>query len=445
QIRLFRSWLIKNGYDDVGVEIDAANTGTQKTIMSGVAGAAADLFDFGGTDFRFVQDMGLLSDLSDLPERLHFKTNNYYPGLYDQLFRDGKRYAYSANVAVNMFIANKLAFRKAHIPLPPYRWTHEEFERIGRDYVESANKGESRRLYFFANNNKYFREVLRRSAGVSWFNESLTKSSLDDPRHIAVLGKIKKWVDEMHILPSEGDVAALSTQLVTGFGGAESQYFHKGYFATLFWGSWALVGLRELGGEMELAAIEPPHAGFPTTDLGGRGIMIYEGSQHKEEAALFIKFLSSEEYNLSQIESGDAQPPDPSFLDRQEFLHPKRFPNEWEVMEKFARASKEIAQCREYSPFANFSESWRAYDSYYSGYMSGVYTAHEMAKQSAEAMNRGIVAYVKRHPLLQKSYEEALERQKKIDVIKAENGKIPLELVDNPVLKRFYRETGMGI
>jgi hypothetical protein len=53
--------------------------------------------------------------------------------------------------------------------------------------------------------------------------------------------------------------------------------------------------------------------------------------------------------------------------------------------------------------------------------------------------------YVASHEELKPRYIAALKRQAVIDEAKAKGEKIPLELVDNPFLKKYYRETGKGI
>ncbi|MBL8991777.1 MAG: extracellular solute-binding protein, partial [Spirochaetia bacterium] len=382
---------------------------------------------------------GLLADLEDPVEK---KDRDYYPGLYDELFHNGKHIAHSANVSILMYMCNKEALRKTGQTLPPYRWRFEEFEKMGREYVKEANRGEKRQTRFFAD--KVNRELMRRSLGVSWFNETMTKSALNDPRNVEVLLKIHQWTFEDHIIPSLGEIQSLSTDLVQGFGGAPVQLFHRGNFAMILFGTWVLVSLRELGTPIDLGAVEPPHGGFPTTDIYGRVIAVYSGSPNKKEAGQFIEFLSSESFNRNVIESGDGYPPDPAYLSDPSLLHPATYSNEWLLHEAFAKASMEISQCREYSSFCQLQDYIRKEEDAFYGFMSGLYSAESATEQMGRQMDNAIQAYLGRRPKLFESYQAALERQKKIDAVKKAGKKIPLELVDNPVLKRFYLETGRG-
>ena len=59
-------------------------------------------------------------------------------------------------------------------------------------------------------------------------------------------------------------------------------------------------------------------------------------------------------------------------------------------------------------------------------------------------IEKEISGYVKRHPEKKAAYLAALERQKKIDSLREAGKKIPLALVDNVFLKRYYKDKGLG-
>ncbi len=440
QAKLFREWMKKNKYPDIAMRIDGANVGAQKAVIQGVTGVAADVIDnLNGADIHYLQEIGLLADLTDMAEKFGHKSN-YDPGVTDDLFVNGRRYAYAGNAGVSLLYVNKNAFKKMGLAQPPYRWDFDTFERIGKEYTAKANQGKKRQEFYFAGS--LDREVLRRTVGVSWFNETLTRSGLNDPRYVAVLKRFYQWTYQDHLLPTAAEISSFNIE--QGVGGPIFQLFYRGNFAMMYTGIWALMQLREMGKGMEMSAAECPNGGYPTTYLAGRAIAMYEGGKNKEAAEYFFKFLGSREYNLQIINCGDSSAPDPIYLNSEEFLRPAGFTNEWEIHELYAKGQKANAQGREYSPFASASVYLKEEGHAFSGFMSGIYNAEKTVENAANAVNKEIDRNLRIHPEKMEAYKKALERQEKIDQLKKAGKKVPLDWIDNSFLKRYYRDMGLG-
>ncbi|MBL8991702.1 MAG: extracellular solute-binding protein [Spirochaetia bacterium] len=440
QAKLFREWLKKNGHPNIAMRIDGANIGAQKAVVQGVTGVAADVIDnLQGSDVHFLHDVGLLADLTDMAKKFGHESN-YYPGAVDDVFIDGRRYAYHGNIGVGLYYVNKAAFEKVGIAPPPFRNDFQTFRNVGLEYTRRANKGVKRQEYFYAGGAD--REVIRRTAGVSWFNETLTRGGLDNPRYAEVLKHIHRWTFEDHILPTAAEISSFAID--QGVGGPIFQLFYRGNFAMMYTGIWAIMQLRVMGKGIEMSAVEPPNGGYPVTMLSGRCIVMYQGTKQREAAEYFYKFLGSSDYNMNIIAVGDSSPPDPAYLERTEFLKPVGYTNEWEIHEIYARAQKANGQGREYSPFASASVYLKEDNQSYTGFMSGIYTAEKAAEIANGVVNKEIDRYLRIHPERMTEYNKALERQKKIDEAKKAGKKIPLNLVDNTFLKRYYRDTGLG-
>jgi multiple sugar transport system substrate-binding protein len=436
---LFEKWIEEKKSQKIRIKLDSANAGFQKSIIQGVTGVASDVIDnLQGKDVHFLQQVGMLEDITELWKKGGEPSDNFYPQFADDSFIDGKRYAYNGNADITMVMVNKDAFKKLGLPLLTYRNDVETFEKAGRAFTVAANKGLKHQDHFFLGS--LTPTHLRRTKGVSHFNETLTKAALNLPETIETMKIYKKWIYEYHLIPTVAEMASFNVE--DGIGSADFQLFYKGNIAMIFTGRWSLMQIRNMGPGLDMTVIEPPNAGYPTAVIGGREIVLYKGSANKELAKYFFMFLSSETYNRYIIECGDSFPPNPAFLDSEELLHPKKYTNEWELQQNFVKGFKSIGQGREYSPYAAASVYLSKEGKIYDAYLSGVISAEEAAKELDEAVNEEIRKQLQRHPELQSSYQASLLKQKQIDEIKKAGKKIPADLIDNTFLKRFYRDTG---
>ncbi len=256
QIRLFDQWLASRGLPAVEIRVDTQNQGVSKIVVQGVAGVAGDLPEVYSGQLPFLAQMGILEPVDDIAKTYGLSESNFIPSLKDDLFVDGKRYAYPCNITIFLMLVNREAFRKTGMEVPPYRWDFDLFEKIGRDYVRRANAdGGKRQLYYFTDYLQW--PTLRRSVGVSHFNETLTAPALNQPRYHAVLKRYRKWITEDHIIPSQAEIASFDVA-AGGFAGYSMQLFAKGNFATILNGRHAVVQFRQAGIKLDLDTSEPP-------------------------------------------------------------------------------------------------------------------------------------------------------------------------------------------
>jgi multiple sugar transport system substrate-binding protein len=440
QVRLFRSWLAKRGYPDIDVRIDSANKGLQKTIIQGVTGVSCDLIDTAGQNVRYLKEIGILEDLTDLDSEFRLPPERFYPTMRDDYFIEGRCYAFPANVGNLLYLVNRDAFRKVGMEPPPERIGVDAFEALAREYVRRANPGKPRQRTYFTD--RFDDTSLRESAGVSSFNETLTASALNDGRYVALLERIGRWIREEHLAPTASEATDFSVEQAVK-GGWGIQLFNKGVLATFLYYRMGIVHLRALGARFDLATMEPPNGGFPTTFSGGRVCAIYKGSPHKQLAKYFIAFLASEEYNRHIVEAADAMPPSPRYLDAEEFLHPKGYRHEWDLHAGFARAARTISFPVTYSPFLSPNAHLKRESDALGAYWAGVATAGQAVSNASAAIDRAILEDVRRHPERQAAFLAAQRRQRQVDELKRSGKKLPAALVQNTFLLRYYRHTGM--
>lgn len=437
QIETFYKWMEKNGYPKYEVRVDAANRNVSKIIIQGVSGVAGDLLDQGGLYIDYYTSIGLLKDVTDDAKKLGFGPEKTYPAIRNEITVQGRQFTFPCNVYVVLCWINKKTFEKYGQPIPPPRWTVEEFEKAGLAFVEKANEGKKRREVFFVN--YVDGNILMRSAGLDIFNETLTACVLDDPRFVKILKLQYKWMYVDHLVPSSADLSSFSTE--SGYGGSTFQLFNNGNYGMVQCGRYALIQFRKFG-RMSLAVSEPPHFEYPVAHTSTRSCGVYAAGKNRELAKYFLAYLASEDYNMNIVMDADALPPNPEFTKREEFIRPKDYPNEWGCHEMFARSALEIALTASRSPFVLIGAVYRHLGFYQDQFMNNRATAEDVARLATARINEEIQRSLQENPQLQPLYNERKEIQKKIEAYRAEGRKVPSAWLFNPFHKKYYRDMG---
>ena len=181
-IFLFKQWLKDNGLPPVEVKIDNTNQDPTKKLAQGLAGVGADLFDIYATQTELFASSGMLLDVTEQARELGFSQKATYPALHDDILVDGRQYGFPRNVAAAVCWLNTETFARHGIPEPNYRWTWDEFEKIGKIFVTAANPPGTRERSYFIQGVSLV--TLRQGLGLSTFNETMTKCILDDSRNV---------------------------------------------------------------------------------------------------------------------------------------------------------------------------------------------------------------------------------------------------------------------
>jgi multiple sugar transport system substrate-binding protein len=418
---------------------DAANSDQTKKVIQSVSGVGSDVMDLGsGLALRQFEAMGVLADVTEDAQRLGFGVDKTYASVVPEITVNGRQSMFPCNVTTYGLWVNINTFRSAGMDPPPTRWTLDEFERIGVEFCERANRGKSRRVIFFADTVSF--DVLRRSVGVPIFNETLTASRLDDPRHVEMLKRHRAWVYDLNILPTPDDRAAAS--VAQGYGGPQLQLFSTGRYAMIAGGRWQLIEFRKFPNLGPLGVSEFPHAGFPNTLITTRAAAVYVGSQYPEESRLFLAYLASEEYNQQIVEDADALPPNPAFTRSEAYLNPVAFPSEAGVHMAWVQQAHSIAIANELTPFEVPTVIFRIIGDWHSRFTVGQVTAEYAASQMQREINERIAWSIERKPEIQPAFEQALYLQSRIDERHARSEPIPENWIDNTYLLAYYRQQG---
>jgi multiple sugar transport system substrate-binding protein len=438
QVKLFEQWLKSHHYPDVDLRLDSANSDPTKKLIQGVSGVGSDIMDMSPSDLPLFHAVGILQDLTLSARKLGFDPIHSYAAVKPLIMVDDRQYAFPCNVSVAAYWINKATFERYGIPIPPRRWSLEEFERIGRRFVDAANSPGKPRTIFFASQVSV--PIIRRSLGLDDFNETLTRCTLDDPRAAQTLDLIRKWMYVDRILPTNADVASFATQ--AGYGGAALQLFNSGNYGMFQMGRYALIQLRQFG-NLQLSVSEPPNGGFRNTILVTRAAGVYAGSKHQDLADLFLAFLASKEYNMQIVRDSDALPPDPKYTHTEEFRHPPKHPNEWGCHEVFADLAQTIAIAPAVSPFVlpSVVARWES-QAYDAAVTSGRLSTTLACRQAARNINLEIQRSLKEDPSMNAPYERALQLQKKIEQYRLQGRKVPLGWIKNPFHRAYYLSKG---
>ncbi len=446
QVEGFHEWLIERGHvgEDgkplVELKLDVSNADVSKKVIQSVSGVGGELMDLsGGEGLQLFKAMGVVADITEEAEQLGFASSATYPAVESEITVDGRQFMFPCNVYATQYWYNKATFEAHGQPLPPDRWTLEEFEQRGKAFVEAANEGRrpGDRVFFV---NVVDPQQVYRSLGLSTYNQTMTACDLDDPRYARTLTMIRKWRDEDRIIPSPDDVQSFDA--AAGYGGLGPQLFARGNYAMMPSGRYMLIQFRRFG-DLELGVTEPPHGGFPVTRIGTRAAAVYAGGAHPELASLFLAYLASEDYSMQIVHDADALPPNPAVTQTEAFLRPPDHPNEWGVHEKFARAINDIGIGGAYSRFILSSVVDRELTWFRDQFDEGHISAELAARQTADSVNRLIADNVRRNPALQAPFEKALALQRQIDERLESGQPIPRSWISNPFYLRYYEAQGM--
>ncbi len=443
QVAHFERWLRRHHYPKVTLRLDFANNDMSKDIIQGVSGDADDLMDmYGFGEMNFLAQCGLLYNVAPAARKMGFDASKTWPALRPDLLTNGKQYVFPDNVDTALYWVNQATFRRYHQPIPPRTWTFAQFQRRGLAFVRAANPPGATEPVFFANSVNT--GVMRRSLGLSAFNETLTRCILNDPRYIRVLRLMYRWTFVDHLLPTPAQQASFATQ--EGYGGAGFQLFNSGQYAMFYVGRYMLIQLRKFyrtTGPIPLAVSDPPYGEFPNSSLDMRGAAIYTGSPHKQLAEYFLAYLASRTYNMQIVRDGDAEPPNPIYTRTREFLNPPQYPNEAGCSGAFAQACATIAIPFAYSPFVQAATVQRIVNGQAeTGFIAGIYTARQAAQLAAERINQHMADNVRASPRLRRLYAKLRRRQNRIDRLRRAGQKVPLRLIANPFYRRYYAWKG---
>ncbi len=436
QVELFHQWLKDKGYPEFELRLDSTNSDASKKLIQGVSGVGADIISMARDEAWLFHATGMLEDLRPLAEKHGFTLDKTWPASAPSFMVDGEQVGFPRSTALQTYFLNVKMFEQYGVPLPPLRWTVDEFEQTALAFVEAANEGKDPRdRVFFCDSVSI--TTLRRGMGSSVMNETMTRATLDTPETIRSLKLIHKWTYEDRIIPTQADLDF--------FAGSDTntsriQLFLRDRYALLTGARYSLVQLREHP-EMKMEVRMPPYENFPNTLMGTGSVGIYKHSQHKELAAYLLEFFTSEIYNMNVVHTADAIPPVPHYTTVDDYISPKEYPDEWQIHRETADLL-EFAITPGASPYILPTSFNRIEAEYRLAALADIYTPEEGMARAEAAINRQIDQNVEADPKLRARYEQQLEDQATIERLRAAGEPVPAHLITNPFYQRYYQVRG---
>ncbi len=448
QLNLFHRWLLRTGRvapdggPAVELRIDASTDSAYERMVQAVSGVAGDLVT--GT-IPFMWRSGMLEDITDIAREKGLSPDRTYEGAHPDFESDGRQYGFITMMySVNLWV-NVETFRRYGMEPPPRRWDIETFEQTGKEFVRRANPPGERQKVFFMNsvqnnNGDRFVRSMHRDLGLSDFNETLTRCTLDDERFALVLERIHRWTYEDHLMPTAADEASVHTE--GSFDSSMLPLFARGTYAMIPAGRHFLIRLREFETRPELSLSFFPADEFTNAVSIARTAAIYRQSRHKDEAMLFLQFLTSPEYNNFIVEGADGLPPLPEYTRKEAFLRPPEHPNEWGLHEALLEAGTTLAIARPHSPFVPLNPTLHFKNMARDKVLENLASPRDAAREAAERINAEINRTIQESPRLRKLYHEWTALQDKIERTRAEGRKVPLEWIKDPFHRAHYLHKG---
>jgi multiple sugar transport system substrate-binding protein len=443
QAALFEKWMDDNGYPPVELRIEGPKI-AKKNIVQGVAGVAGDIFDCYQGEVILFQSIGLLEDVTDTAQEMGFGLSETYPGVWSDMTVDGRQYGFPRGIGVFICWVNVEAFERVGLLPPPTEWTFDEFERLGKGYVELSNEpGEHQTVYFTSHWGIFQVATVLRSMGVDIYNETMTASNLDSSEAKELYATIYRWVNDLKLIPT----ATESKALASGSSRTSSGHmflFSEGNFGIIFAGRYGLMYFREVGPK-KLSISEFPHKKYRNTILYAAGSAVYKGSKHKDLAVYFLKFMASDAYNQGIVENPDGLPPSPKFAYGEKFSRPAEHPNEWGLHDQIRDMGTEIAIPFSYSPFIQSSTLNRNVKDAMDSLLASRISVDDALDELAVSIKKDIIRFTNESENLKTKYEKQLEDQKEIEQLRQEGKLVPLLLITNPFYRKYYVDQGWSL
>ena len=443
QVAAFHEWLRANGYVDKDGEllftVQLENASNQSILIQAVSGMAGDLIDY--VPVKRFAPMGVLEDITEYAKEKGLDPGSNYGQARDLLMYEDRQYAYPCNLAAGALLCNVDLFRKYGINPPPEEWTPDEFEAIGKEFVRRANEGKPRQDVFFSGAMPAVVQLIARSAGADVFNETLTAPQLTDKRFAEALNRYHNWVADLHLIPTNAEIASESTD-ASSVNHQPTPQLVSGRYAMIMTGRYVNMDLRRFKADpVNLSFVQPPEYGFKNLLLNSRNTAIYKGSKHKDLAKIFLLFLAGKEYNEIIIRSSDGLPPNPKWAeDNPEYLNPPDWKNEGNLHGNELKWARSIAIPESPSPYYPLAENKISYA--YDRVSSGLSSPEEALAIANRSIEHAIQETVAGTASLRENYKRDCELQKKIEGYKAAGKKIPAAWIKNPFYLKYYQETG---
>jgi multiple sugar transport system substrate-binding protein len=264
----------------------------RRKLLTAIAGGTAP--DLIRADIAWVPefaDMGALARLDEVMPDFEDFAASVFPGPLSTNYLDGSYYGLPLDTNTRVFVYNEDMFEAAGVSGPPE--TIEEFLDIC-ERISALGEGK----YCFADGGTYAWAMNPWiwSFGGDVTDPDITTASgyYNGPQTLAAYEFLRDLMERGYLHP--GQIA----------GGLDTWgLFGRGEVAMILEGPWFPPSFAGMFPDMHYGmALMPAGEGGPISVVGGEDIVIFQQSQHKEAAAEFIRFMLSEDTQLTMADAG---------------------------------------------------------------------------------------------------------------------------------------------
>ena len=279
---------------DINVKIELTPYEQYWTKMqaSGTGGSMPDVLWMHPEQVYDYARGGKIMDLSERIEDSEIADLSKFPeNVVKSLNVDGGQYAIPKDYSTFGLWYNKDIFDANNMDYPDDTWDWEKLKEAAAELTDTEN-GIYGLLVQYNTNDAAYHYIWQNEGDI--INADETKSMFDDPNTIEAIEYMVDFINKGYS-PTMEDYANTTAD----------QYFESGKAAMHIAGSWMCSEFMEVDGLN--CDVAPLAKGKQRADLcGGMGYSIAANTEHPEEAWKFVEYLSGEEANKIESESGAA-------------------------------------------------------------------------------------------------------------------------------------------
>lgn len=257
----------------------------QKIHLLFASNTAPDVIFINNLNLPIYGNAGVLEDLTDL----NIDRSAFYKKSLDAMSWNGRLYAIPRDISNLVIYYNKDIFDKNNVECPSQNWTMEEFLSIAQKLTSRPNVFG---ISFEEDSLFYLPYLMSEGGGI--LSDDLKREIIKDDNSQKGLKNYANLRKKYHVAPQKSESASATM----------AQMFLQGRLAMHLSGRWLVPKYREEADfDWDIAPFPKGSVGS-VVPLDASGWAISKSSNHKSEALLLVKYLSSKENISKMTQSG---------------------------------------------------------------------------------------------------------------------------------------------
>lgn len=249
-----------------------------KFLTAASSGQSPDIMFWDRWRTSLYAPKGVLHSIDEYMTKDNVKADDFYTEAVKELTYKDKVYGLPLTVDARALFYNKKLFAENGITTPPTTW--EELNEVAKKLTVWNGKKLERAGMSMQDAGLFSMWI--QQAGGSMLTEDGTKTAFNSEAGLTVLNYWKKMVVEDKVYK-----VGFESGLDKG-----TDAFATGKIAMTYSGPWMLSTYKNYGKDLEFGIVPPPAGpnGNKGAGIGGFGLVIPEGSKHKDEAWELMKW-----------------------------------------------------------------------------------------------------------------------------------------------------------